>query len=755
MKKLFKLMAVLLILASPVFGQSVGVRFSKVQIRNWLEVAPTVQDTNLYHTYIGVFDGLVKFNSIVLDNNTSTIPGLIRFDGSHFYGYTGSAWVKLDSAVAGTGGGTGAVTSFLELTDTPSTYSGSGGFLARVNAAGNAIDFINPDLVSTNADQIGGIYLGGNTPSDGQVLKYDAVDNLINWGDDLQGSGTGSSTFLGLTDTPSSYTAGYALRVNANGNALEFIPQSSLTTNASSIQGVTVESTSPALNNVMRYNGTNWAPNYLNFVNLGDTPGYYSNGLILQSTASGIAYSSPDTLKTTAGWIGIKPITKLPPSDGQILKYDSNSDSLTWQADNTGSSSGSSTFLGLDDTPTSYTANYALVVNSAANAVDFIAQDQMSTNAISLKGIAVDAQPTNGQYLEYNGTSWISKTIPTYPTTFLGLDDTPSSYSGNAGKKLIVNTSGDAVIFETDSLNSLSDISLGAESAGDLLKYDGTNWVNSSTISLNEIDNSGNLSFRWDTTQVSTYLLRRGQDISLLNNNLNFIEYGQSNSIVTGMITNGAVTVGKIGIDADLSMQNFSITDLNDPVADQDAATKIYVDNGLSDKIPFTDTTSTVATHYYITTQLAPKVNYSDTTSMIATKADTISLLATKHDLSPLIIQANLVNPDSLNLENNDVMIWQNITGKSVTIDSIVFKATRNSGSVQTIWYGDRFSTASGKTTITQATISTSSGDGMYYDIESGTGIQNASVPNNSQIWITCDNTVDLGELFIIIYGRK
>jgi hypothetical protein len=45
--------------------------------------------------------------------------------------------------------------------------------------------------------------------------------------DDEQGSGS-SSTFVDFTDTPADYTnaAGYAVKVNAAGNALEFVDDS-------------------------------------------------------------------------------------------------------------------------------------------------------------------------------------------------------------------------------------------------------------------------------------------------------------------------------------------------------------------------------------------------------------------------------------------------------------------------------------------------------------------------------------------------
>lgn len=58
------------------------------------------------------------------------------------------------------------------------------------------------------------------TPSDGQVLTYTA--GTTSWGP--AAPGTGVTTFVALNDTPASFAgaAGYIVKVNAGGTALEF-----------------------------------------------------------------------------------------------------------------------------------------------------------------------------------------------------------------------------------------------------------------------------------------------------------------------------------------------------------------------------------------------------------------------------------------------------------------------------------------------------------------------------------------------------
>ena len=60
--------------------------------------------------------------------------------------------------------------------------------------------------------------------ANGKILKYDSGSSSFVIADDSGGSG-GSSTFAGLTDTPTNYTgaAGKTLKVNSSGNAIEYV----------------------------------------------------------------------------------------------------------------------------------------------------------------------------------------------------------------------------------------------------------------------------------------------------------------------------------------------------------------------------------------------------------------------------------------------------------------------------------------------------------------------------------------------------
>ena len=75
----------------------------------------------------------------------------------------------------------------------------------------------------------------------------------------------------------------------------------------------------------------------------------------------------------------------------------------------------------------------------------------------------------------------------THVTTFSGLTDTPSSLSGQAGKILKVNSSGNAVEFVTDTIpvnvQDLSNVTVSSPSTGQVLKWDGSAWTNQADAS--------------------------------------------------------------------------------------------------------------------------------------------------------------------------------------------------------------------------------------------------------------------------------
>jgi len=91
-----------------------------------------------------------------------------------------SITVDVDGRITAASSGGNIISTFIGLSDTPGTYTGSAGKVLVVNSTQNGVDFVDSTTI-------------------------------------------GTTTFIGLSDTPSSYTADKWIKVNSTGDALEFV----------------------------------------------------------------------------------------------------------------------------------------------------------------------------------------------------------------------------------------------------------------------------------------------------------------------------------------------------------------------------------------------------------------------------------------------------------------------------------------------------------------------------------------------------
>lgn len=195
-----------------------------------------------------------------------------------------SNW-KPGTVSAGGGGGSG-VTTFLALTDTPSTFSGSASKYVKVNSGSNALEFVSgvqsADLNAISINALSDVDTATVAPTAGQVLKWngsqwtpaadataggggsnaDTLDGFdstyfLNY-NNLTNTPTTVSTFLQLTDTPATFSGsgGRFVKVNAGATALEFVAPTAVVSTLDDLTDVTI--VSPELGDVLYYNGTAW-----------------------------------------------------------------------------------------------------------------------------------------------------------------------------------------------------------------------------------------------------------------------------------------------------------------------------------------------------------------------------------------------------------------------------------------------------------------------------------------------------------------
>jgi len=107
---------------------------------------------------------------------------------------------------------------FIELTDTPSSYATHAGKLVAVNSTPDGLEFIANNSVNWDTAYSHSQITTGNPHSisfsdlDGNPSDVITAGTNISWvGNTLNVTGVGSTTFLGLTDTPGSYSAGRVL----------------------------------------------------------------------------------------------------------------------------------------------------------------------------------------------------------------------------------------------------------------------------------------------------------------------------------------------------------------------------------------------------------------------------------------------------------------------------------------------------------------------------------------------------------------
>jgi hypothetical protein len=156
------------------------------------------------------------------------------------------------------------------------------------------------------------------------------------------------------------------------------------------------------------------------------------------------------------------------------------------------SGGGVSTFVALNDTPSSYagSGDYLVSVNSGASALTFIDPNTVGRSTFTALNDTPASYAGSGGYLAAVnvGATALEFIDPTTvgASTFIGLNDTPGSYSGSASQVVQVNGGGTGLIFSNgikasligDKINfSVRQAAYVATGDHEGLYWNGTDWA--------------------------------------------------------------------------------------------------------------------------------------------------------------------------------------------------------------------------------------------------------------------------------------
>lgn len=301
----------------------------------------------------------------------------------------------------------------------PTTYDG---MLAKVTAD-SAVYYAHSNAWVKMLDTTSSIGALTDTTiagiNDGEVLVWNTSNSRFEPGAGGGGGGGGSSTFVGLTDTPSNFSAagGKLVRVNSGATALEY----STAVTAAEVSGITlsalsdVSSTAASSGDVLKWDGSQWAP-----------------GTDITSGGSGTDADTLDGFDST-----------------HFLNYNNLTNTPTLFA---------GAFTNLSDTPANFTgaANRFVKVNSAGDALEFV----------------IDQTTDQNLFATFTGD--------TGTTTANSLTDTLIIAGGDSidtevvGDTLTINYTGTV---GATALNTLTDVSTADVAIGYTLGYNGTSYV--------------------------------------------------------------------------------------------------------------------------------------------------------------------------------------------------------------------------------------------------------------------------------------
>ncbi len=295
---------------------------------------------------------------------------------------------------------------------------------------------------STTGIALGDLSVSSQSASGGGALTYNNTNGIFTYTPPAL-----TTTFLGLTDTPNAFTSDKWLKVNSGGTALEWADA------PSGGGSYTLPTASTTVLGGVKIDGTTITIDATGVIS-GQTPGVPTTITVTNEsvdiecfplfTTEATGNLSPKTvtslkLNSSSGQLEAGSFKKTGGASTEFLKADGSVDSNTYSqsnhthsyalndltdvnttgvannkilkyngsswviADDQSGSGGSTSFVGLTDTPVGFDSGKWLKVNAAANGLEWT--NAPPTSLEGLSNVSVSS-PSNGQVLKYNGSSW-------------------------------------------------------------------------------------------------------------------------------------------------------------------------------------------------------------------------------------------------------------------------------------------------------------------------------------------------------------
>ena len=320
--------------------------------------------------------------------------------------------------------------------------------LEALNATNITTGTLNTARIASESIELSHLEIEG-TPTGTKVIGYDTVESKLKWVENNDPTATAYTQFINLTDTPANYTGAndQFVKVNLAGSRIEFadieasdVPNLS----ASKITSGTLDVARIGDNSVtvdkLRILGTPEASGSFITHNTGTVSGDTITFLSWTSTlnADNITLGTLNALRLGDDSIGVEKLEITgTETEGYLLELRANK--LNWVSPPAGVGSS----INADN------------INSGTLDIARIADGSIGEEKLEIEG-----NPSSNSLLSYNPiTSNFKWNTASSTYSFLGLSDTPSTYTGQALKNLRVNSAENAIEFGSDnsSFTGLSD----------------------------------------------------------------------------------------------------------------------------------------------------------------------------------------------------------------------------------------------------------------------------------------------------------